>query len=194
MAAFSLSSTSIHSTPLSAKQRLHPPQSGRPSSQSASSSSFHATNPFFDAIRQNMELSHGITERIPLQLPKRVRRRIKDLPFPWLQDIAKCAAPAPRRPRTLSDTSTTSDSESDDDSDIPTATEIEEGKEALATQFHKIEVAEQKRLMGIMEHHSRESGHALPATTFAAATERSQKSVLFPFSITAGVEKGAKNR
>jgi protein-tyrosine phosphatase len=163
---------------------------GRPSSHSTSSNSLHASNPFFDAIRQNTELSHGITERVPLQLPKRVRRRIRELPFPWLQDIAKCAAPAPRRPRTLSDTSTTSDSESGDDSDIPNATEIEEGKEALAAQFYKVELAEQKRLMGIMEHHSRESGHA----TVATGSEQSQKLVLFPFSITAGVEKGAKNR
>ena len=189
MAAFS--SSSIHNSPFPLKQRQHHPlQLSRPPSQPTSSSSFHATNPFFDAIRQNMELSHGITERIPLQLPRRVRRRITDLPFPWLQDIAKSAAPAPRRPRSLSDNSTTSDSETEDDSDIPSASEIEEGQDALATQFYKIELAEQKRLMAIMERHSRESGH--PITS--AATEQPQKSIPFPFSITAGVEKGAKNR
>lgn len=139
-----------------------------------------------------MELSHGVTERIPLQLPRRVRRRSRELPFPWLQHIAKWAAPAPRRPTSLSDNSTTSDSESDD-SDIPNATEIEEGKEALATQFYKIELAEQKRLMGVMEHHTRESGNA-GGIPLGAASEQLQKSVPFPFSITAGVEKGAKNR
>jgi len=51
-------------------------------------------------------------------------------------------------------------------------------------QFFKIELSEQRRLMGIMEHHSRESTQAseqYPVTPF-------------PFSITAGVEKGAKNR
>lgn len=191
MAAFSLSSTSIHTSTLPGKLR-HPPQLGRPSSHSTSTNSFHASNPFFDAIRQNVELSHGITERIPLQLPKRVRRRIRDLPFPWLQDIAKCAAPTPRRSTNHSDNSTTSDSDSDD-SDIPNATEIEEGKEALASQFYKIELAEQKRLMGIMEHHSRESGLAM-GTCPAALSDQPQKSVPFPFSITAGVEKGAKNR
>lgn len=192
MAAFS--ATSIHTSPFAVKQRQHPLHLSKPPSQPTSSSSFHATNPFFDAIRQNMELSHGITERIPLQLPRRVRKRIKDLPFPWLQDIAKSAAPVPRRPRTLSDNnSTTSDSETEDDSDIPSTSEIEEGKDALATQFYKIELAEQKRLMAVMERHSRESGHPIGPAALSVA-EQPQKSIPFPFSITAGVEKGAKNR
>jgi hypothetical protein len=41
-------------------------------------SSHPAYNPFFDTIRQNTgsELSHGITEHIPLRLPRCVRRRI----------------------------------------------------------------------------------------------------------------------
>ncbi|KNZ78204.1 Receptor-type tyrosine-protein phosphatase zeta [Termitomyces sp. J132] len=112
-----------------------------------------ATNPFFDAVRQNTELSHGVTERIPLCLPNRVRKRISDLPFPWLREIAK---------------------------------HIKEGTEALAMQFYRIEVAEQRRLMGVMEHHSKESRHP-PARDFFPGNS-------FPFSITAGVEKGSKNR
>ena len=197
MAAFSLSSTAIHCSPFTAnkqrqQQQYQQPQQtqlGRPSSQSTSSSSFHASNPFFDAIRQNVELNHGVTgERIPLQLPRRVRRRIKDLPFPWLQDIAKRAANAATRSRSLSDTSTTSDSESGDDLSAANVTDIEEGKEALASQFYKIELAEQKRLMGIMDHHSRESGQLVGSST------GQPRSVPFPFSITAGVEKGTKNR
>lgn len=40
-----------------------------------------AANPFFDNIRQNLELSHGgITERIPLNLPEEVCKRSKELP------------------------------------------------------------------------------------------------------------------
>ncbi|KAJ7771915.1 hypothetical protein DFH07DRAFT_734172 [Mycena maculata] len=130
-----------------------------------------AFNPFFDAVRQNTELSHGITERIPLRLPRRVRRRISELPFQWLRDIARRAGPvtppagylpvgSPRR--------------------SPSSSAIEEGTEALAMQFYRIELAEQRRLMGVMAFHSRESGGHTHSP--------------FPFSITAGVEKGSKNR
>lgn len=54
-------------------------------------------------------------------------------------------------------------------------------------QFYRIELAEQRRLMGVMEHHSKESGGL-------AADGITEASLNFPFSITAGVEKGAKNR
>ncbi|KIM47985.1 hypothetical protein M413DRAFT_16043 [Hebeloma cylindrosporum] len=180
MAAFSLSSTTVHNS-----SHFNPPPK-RPFSLSSqplptASSSHPAFNPFFDAVRQNTELSQGITERIPLRLPRRVRRRIHQLPFPWLQAIARRAANSPRR-HALTDSSS---SESEDD-DSANPADIEEGKEALAMQFFKIELSEQRRLMGIMEHHSRESGQASGHPSFPA--------VPFPFSITAGVEKGAKNR
>ncbi|KAL0064667.1 hypothetical protein AAF712_008365 [Marasmius tenuissimus] len=70
-------------------------------------------NPFFDAIRQNAELSHGITERIPLRLPKRVRRRLDELPFEWLKDIGKSAAPRLEDSTSTSDETDGSDFESD---------------------------------------------------------------------------------
>ena len=191
MAAFSLSSTMIHNSPFSAKQR----QQHRPSSHSTSSSStFHASNPFFDAIRQNVELSHGVTERIPLQLPKRVRRRINDLPFHWLQGIARRSSKTPSRAKPVSDTSTTSDSDSADDVESASQADIEEAQEALAMQFHKIELAEQKRLMSIMEHHSKESGQLAGTSSVQNQKQPQTRSLPFPFSITAGVEKGAKNR
>lgn len=79
--------------------------------------------------------------------------------------------------------SDTSSSESENDSDGANPADIEEGKEALAMQFFKVELSEQRRLMGIMEHHSKESGQ-----------DEAYSSAPFPFSITAGVEKGAKNR
>ncbi|KAF8899567.1 hypothetical protein CPB85DRAFT_1565533 [Mucidula mucida] len=117
-------------------------------------------NPFFETVRQNVELSHGITERIPLKLPPRVKQRISELPFQWLRDIASRSASAQEQ-------------------------DVEESMEALAMQFYRIELAEQRRLMGVMEHHSRESQ---PASASSTSTKP------FPFSITAGVEKGAKNR
>ncbi|KAG2370313.1 hypothetical protein BDR07DRAFT_1386987 [Suillus spraguei] len=179
----------------------------------------NAANPFFDTIRQNLELSHGITERIPLRLPRRVRRRIKDLPFLWLQDIASRSALRPYRSSFPGETSVGSGSESSDDphesdpdSNDP---DVEEGAETLAMQFYRIELAEQRRLRSVMEHHARESEVSAYAAASQAYTlgEGGQDIIgagarsagvntlpstpvqgAFPFSITAGVEKGAKNR
>lgn len=53
-------------------------------------------------------------------------------------------------------------------------------------QFYRIELAEQRRLMSVMERHSRESGFLNHGAN--------QPSFTFPYSITAGVEKGSKNR
>ncbi|KAF8807622.1 phosphatases II [Phlegmacium glaucopus] len=187
ISAFSLTSTTIHNslnfTSASANfiQRPTTEVSQHSLSNPPTSNAYPAYNPFFDTIRQNTELSHGITERIPLRLPRRVRRRIRDLPFPWLQNIARWAASTPSHHRSFSESSSESSSE---DYESSTA-DVEEGKEALAMQFFKIELAEQRRLMGIMEHHSKESGQSgqLPP-----------QGSPFPFSITAGIEKGAKNR
>lgn len=113
-----------------------------------------AANPFYDNIRQNRELQHGITERIPLRLPPSVIARRDDLPFDWLKEIVDKA-------------------------------DVEEGTEALAMQFYMIELREQRRLMGVMDHHSREA---------CSLPDRRGVTTKFPYSITAGVEKGSKNR
>lgn len=179
----------------------------------------NAANPFFDTIRQNLELSQGITERIPLRLPRRVRRRINDLPFRWLQDIAARSAIRPSHSssfpgKTIESGSESSDDphESDPDSNDP---DVEEGAETLAMQFYRIELAEQRRLRSVMEHHARESevsayaaagkaytlgegGQGIIGVSATAAAVKTLPSTpvqgAFPFSITAGVEKGAKNR
>ncbi|KAH7883981.1 hypothetical protein F5I97DRAFT_1813161 [Phlebopus sp. FC_14] len=147
-----------------------------------------AANPFFDTIRQNVELSQGITERLPLRLPRHVRRRIHDLPFRWLQDIVRKSAVRRSTSARSCASGLESESESSDDPHTSDPDEndpdIDEGAEALAMQFYRIELAEQRRLRTIMEHHSRESETA-PTTPHPTA---------FPFSITAGVEKGTKNR
>lgn len=183
----------------------------------------NAANPFFDTIRQNLELSQGITERIPLRLPRRIRRRINDLPFRWLQDIAGRSALRPSHsssfPGELSVESGSESSDdphdSDPDSNDP---DVEEGAETLAMQFYRIELAEQRRLRSVMEHHARESevsayaaagqaytlgegGQGIIGVGARSATAAGIKTLpstpvqgSFPFSITAGVEKGAKNR
>lgn len=120
-------------------------------------------NPFYDNIRQNLELSMGITERIPLIMPPHISSRAQELPFQWLRDIVRKAS-------------------------ARSADGIIGGEalEDLAMQFYRIELGEQRRLNGVMEHHSKES------TTRPGQLE--VKPVAFPYSITAGVEKGTKNR
>lgn len=48
-------------------------------------------NPFFDNIRQNRELQHGITERIPMDLPTMVEAEIAALP-PFFQDLVRMSS------------------------------------------------------------------------------------------------------
>lgn len=177
-AAFSLSSTTLSSHDIaSAKLSINKPP-GIHRTHPVSSPHIRPTfNPFFDVVRQNIELSHGITDRIPLSLPSRVHHRIQDLPFRWLRDIARRAGH-----RTQRTGSSVDKSESDNDDHLDPAV-VAEGAEILAMQFYKIELAEQRRLMSIMEHHARESGENGISST-----------VSFPFSITAGIEKGEKNR
>ncbi len=82
-----------------------------------------AANPFYDNIRQNRELSHGMTERIPLTLSDTAMARVQELPFSWLRDIASHAGEG-------------------------------DSTEALAMQFYRVELGEQRRLQGVMDHHS----------------------------------------
>jgi hypothetical protein len=207
-----------------------------------------AYNPFYDTIRQNVELSHGITERIPLRISRMAKDRIDDLPFNWLRELGRWAA---------EDDEGTDDEDhfgesgsgsgsgisggdhsgmsSDSGEDSGSGHEYAgayhvrmdpgvalnnaettlddsqaEGSEALAMQFYRIELGEQRRLMGVMEHHSKESGRIMEggekkgkskskrSKQRSKGTGRSSRgkhsSRDFPYSITAGVEKGAKNR
>ncbi|KAH9177018.1 hypothetical protein EDB89DRAFT_1609465 [Lactarius sanguifluus] len=50
-----------------------------------------AYNPFYDTIRQNVELSHGVTERIPLRISQIAKNRIDELPFLWLRELGRWA-------------------------------------------------------------------------------------------------------
>ncbi|KAI0820604.1 hypothetical protein BC628DRAFT_1413007 [Trametes gibbosa] len=259
-----------------------------------------AFNPFFDTIRQNIELGSRDSKAvdgagIPLKLSKRVRRRVGELPFEWLREIA-------RKSRRAADASSTSE-ESDDstDSDCGPADETRRSRPAttpstvksnpssnslkfdpmarrsppksrssspslpvviplslrsrsrqhrsasspssptgsshsrsppdaddltrvLEHQFYNIELGEQKRLLGVMERHSLESGKVIQegggvrgvlGTTpqsravqgkasagtssvgvaeAPAACVGEEAITSFPYSITAGLEKGAKNR
>lgn len=129
-------------------------------------------NPFFDNIRQNLELSHGgITERIPLGLPDSVMRRANELPG-FLRDLV-----------TLPD---------------------KDSQDLLAKQFYRIERGEQKRLQSVMDVLSKAS-HEPETRSIADEPLRNADEIerlmteqgdngYYPFSITAGVERGTKNR
>lgn len=87
---------------------------------------------------------------------------------------------------------TSSTSEDDEDDENITSVNVEEGKETLAMQFFRIELAEQRRLMGIMEHHTKET--VIVTSDTVTSDIHTTTSSSFPYSITAGIEKGAKNR
>lgn len=163
--------------------------SGSSARHSRPGGSRQAANPFFDNIRQNLELSHGgITERIALQLPSEARRRAHELPT-WMSELVM-----------LSDKA---------------------AADRLAHQFYSVELNEQKRLQAIMDYHSRASGAMLQATKIGDSVgggmqwrdqrDKDKEEVerlegwaqgmwhekgeeYYPFSITAGIERGAKNR
>ncbi|KAG8743925.1 hypothetical protein FRC10_011111 [Ceratobasidium sp. 414] len=122
-----------------------------------------AFNPFYDNIRQNQELSHGITERIPLSLPKEVLSRKDEIPVTWLRDIVENS-------------------------------DNEKGVEALAMQFYRVELGEQRRLQGVMSHHSQDIQVSAKDDQKHANGSDDGHVDDFPYSIIAGVEKGSKNR
>ncbi|CAI2169123.1 2558_t:CDS:2 [Funneliformis geosporum] len=98
-------------------------------------------NPFFTNIRQNVELSSGITETIPVRLPEGVVFDKSQIPS-FMREIVYG----------------------------------ENAKMKLAESFQDIERAEQKRLQSLM------------------LLNLNQATAENPYSISAGMEKGTKNR
>ena len=133
-------------------------------------------NPFFDNIRQNLELSHGGGhERIALALDDETSARADDLPL-WLSEL--------------------------------TIMPEQESAERLAEEFFRVELGEQKRLQAVMDWHSKSSGTVV-SHEFVEQKEADEKATAkldawrgghgddvdyFPYSISAGVERGTKNR
>ncbi|KZO99813.1 hypothetical protein CALVIDRAFT_534237 [Calocera viscosa TUFC12733] len=282
---------------------LSNPNPEQPAALPPSSTSFLATNPFYDNIRQHLELAQGVTGTRfePLVLPQNVREYARWGLMPgWLREVVDRSSPGPGTPRAqglgrrdssprveASPQGTPSpplvhgsaspgtpprrtgtgsslsplrggSGHSIGVSDYPHArghpppasasapapaqahVQIRpDGGEALAMQFYKVELGEQRRLMGVMEHHTRESmlvptpggvaaGHpsalAVGSATVTAAvglplgaerqaggvtflggapgwsangrrlSEEGEGKDEFPFSITAGIEKGTLNR
>ena len=88
-----------------------------------------AFNPFFDNVRQNMELrgsdagpsgSSTSSGGIALKLPRRVRQRVGDLPFEWLRQIARRSGKIRGEPTSEEEEEESGSSEDDDtESDAP---------------------------------------------------------------------------
>ncbi|GBE78664.1 hypothetical protein SCP_0115550 [Sparassis crispa] len=172
------------------------------------------SNPFFDAVRQNLELAHandGGSAGIALRLPRKVRRRVGELPFEWLREIARRSGrmregngdyeesdgDSEVEPVRMQDMLPVLDSSpgsrSENESSLESSqspASADELTRALEVQFYRIELGEQQRLMGVMEHHTGESRGLSSAQ--AVLKERANQD--FPYSITAGLEKGTKNR
>lgn len=171
-----------------------------PSAGSHSSSSsgkfkpkMQPANPFFDNIRQNLELSHGgIIERIPLQLPPDARRRAHELPA-WLCELV-----------------TLSDKEAADKlaQQFYTLERNEQLRLQALMDWHS------KSSGGVLPATTQDDlGEKGKETSWAQQKKRDQSDVerlelwragqqspdergeeYYPFSITAGVERGTKNR
>ncbi|KAI0770943.1 hypothetical protein BD413DRAFT_613474 [Trametes elegans] len=279
----------LYSMPTLSPQYTHSGVCNRSSSYSVPGRQV-AYNPFFDTIRQNIELGSRDNkgtdgEGIPLKLPRRVRRRVGELPFEWLREIARKSRRVTESssPAEESDDSSGSDEEGfvgkakanvasqrltfdttarrsppksrssspsitipgplsspthhtqdgaplSPTSDTPSShsqspADADDLTRALENQFYNIELGEQKRLLGVMERHSLESGKVIqegggvrgavgtvppgkvaegrPLLGVSVSGESDPQTAAsvgedaissFPYSITAGLEKGAKNR
>lgn len=159
---FEIDKTLMGQSTAGGPQRIRPGEPSRSRLQPA--------NPFFDNIRQNLELSHGgITERIPLALSPSVVERADELPG-FLRELVQMPE--------------------------------KESMDLLADQFYRIELGEQQRLQAVMQTLSKNNGCEPDDTTTTARNADEVEQFMardcgkkyYPFSITAGVERGTKNR
>ncbi|TFY57587.1 hypothetical protein EVJ58_g6930, partial [Rhodofomes roseus] len=114
------------------------------------------------------------------------------------------AAPTKRKPTPLADDAADSADEDAMSVSSQSPPSAEDLARELELQFYRIELGEQRRLMGVMEHHSLESQPGTGDVGAGAAGvvpvvsgdpgEKAMEEEDFPFSITAGLEKGNKNR
>jgi protein-tyrosine phosphatase len=169
-------------------------------------------NPFFDNIRQNLELSHGgITERIPLNLPDNVVRRSKELPK-FLRELVE-------KPDEQVAEQIANEFESVERGEQRRLQGImnwhSKGSRKLAGWKNQAEEDEEDEVMWTANAGSRQAAinrivalrrksehahesngkkdaaHAVESPGSEASGEGEE---YFPFSITAGIERGSKNR
>jgi protein tyrosine phosphatase/rhodanese-related sulfurtransferase len=146
--------------------------------QSQSLSSMDAANPFFDNIRQNRELQHGITETIPLSIPDMSESEARRLPE-FLSKLRQTDAQERAEKLAQSfyeveqaerDRLMTTMQRHADESDCKNGSKSEEDEKTTALRLSE---------------HSAVS----PGTDGHAVAKSS-----FPFSIAAALERGGENR
>ncbi|KAJ1019519.1 hypothetical protein NDA18_005999 [Ustilago nuda] len=138
-------------------------------------SSANCANPFFDNIRQNRELQHGITEKIPMDLPQMSELQVQQLP-PFLQKLVYM----PDADRALALAQAFFDIE-----------KAEQNRLIAIMQQHSAESEQDPRskdfasaqAAALQKRSSAETGRYLDPNSHA-----------FPFSIAAALERGADNR
>lgn len=187
--AFRLNPLDKPPSPRHATSNRHPSFRGAVDTKTVEGRQLQPANPFFDNIRQNLELSHGgITERIPFKVPDEVANRASEMPT-FLSQLVTMPE--------------------------------HEVSDKLANEFYELELGEQRRLQAVMNWHTQDSGASLDNRVSFEPSQQDKDSAevdrlsawgvaqvsgrpkspseseddhYFPFSITAGVERGTKNR
>jgi hypothetical protein len=202
----------LHSSPL-----MRPDRAGRHGSSGSSASPRAAmgegdvlqpANPFFDNIRQNLELSHGgITERISLNLPPEVTCRAHELPA-FLRDLVEKPSSETaailahefenverdeqRRLQSIMEWHSRGMKHIDEASKAARAHRKRDRQRRMSFQTDA-DRADERATRKVLRVQRTQSGMVqVKNTEVEDLTEVPED--YFPFSITAGVERGAKNR
>lgn len=161
-------------------QHGHAADTNRTAHASAANRSAAAcANPFFDNIRQNRELQHGITEKIPMELPHMNESQTQHLP-PFLQKLIHL---------------------SQDDRALALAQAFFEIEKAEQNRL----IATMQQHSAESDHDPRSKGFATAqaaallkqsssSSSFSASQHLEPADHSFPFSIAAALERGADNR
>ncbi|KAJ9474604.1 Tyrosine-protein phosphatase 3 [Pseudozyma hubeiensis] len=155
---------------------------GRPQGQKGTEtetnrSAAACANPFFDNIRQNRELQHGITERIPMELPQMSEAQTRHLP-PFLQKLVQMSDPD----RALALAQVFFDVEKAEQNRLIATMQqhsAESDQDPRSKDFAKAQAA------ALLKHSSSGAGQRQTLEPSGHA---------FPFSIAAALERGADNR
>lgn len=132
-------------------------------------------NPFFDNIRQNRELQHGITEKIPMDLPKMSESQVEHLP-PFLQKLVHMSD----ADRALALAQAFFDVE-----------KAEQNRLIATMQQHSAESDQDPRSKDFAS--AQTAALQRQSSTFSGR-HLDPSSHAFPFSIAAALERGADNR
>lgn len=157
-------------------------------------------NPFFDNIRQNLELSHGgITERIPLHLPDGVSSRAREMPK-FLSDLV--SMPSDKGAETMANQfyevelgeqrrlqSVMNWHTQDSGAFLTGNTANEHWTQPTKDKDEVTRLKAWGTAQNFQSANGDGNGNRPPSPT-----ETDQDDHYFPFSIAAGVERGTKNR